>query len=390
MVWLSNVLFLVAGIGLTIVMVEHLSAVRHLRERPPTPKGTPGISILKPLCGIDDDLEANLACFAELDYPNYEVLLGLKSVDDPAHAVARAAAGRWPRIFRLVMQRGEPGLNAKVNQLLTLEPEARHELLLISDSNVRVGAGYLSEIAALFERPETGLVTHPIIGVGDETLGALFDRLHLASLVTPGMISGKRIAGQDFVVGKSMAMRRGDLAAMGGFESVKDVLAEDFILGSRVGKQLGKRTEVGHQPVVNVSHQLGVGDLFLRYTRWNVIQRRLIGRFLFSFQLLLNPVALGLLGLFACPTRHRLVAFLLLALTKILADAGSRTVQERSPIRLRHLVFTPVKDLLIFGSWLRAMVTNEVVWRGNRLRVLAGTRLEPIRDPKPEVRPEGL
>ena len=99
--------------------------------RPALPRSSaearPGISILKPLCGVDDDLEANLAQFASLDYPRYEVLLGVKDTRDPAYAVARAAVARWPQVMRLVLQEGEPGLNPKVNQLVTLSSEARYD-----------------------------------------------------------------------------------------------------------------------------------------------------------------------------------------------------------------------------------------------------------------------
>ncbi|MHB1845581.1 MAG: glycosyltransferase, partial [Deltaproteobacteria bacterium] len=356
MVWLSNALFVAAALGLIVVAVEHLSCIRHLRERTPEPTATPGISILKPLCGLDDDLEGTLACFAELDYPDYEVLLGVKDATDPAYAMATAVAARWPDRFRVLLQIGEPGLNAKVNQLLTLAPAAAYELLLISDSNVRVEPRYLQEIAAQLEDSSVGLVTHPIVGVGEESLGALFDRLHLASLVTPGIISGKRLVRQEFVVGKSMALRKSDLAAMGGLESVKDVLAEDFILGRRVGKLLGKEVRVAHRPVTNVSRQLGVWEFCQRYARWNVIQRVLIGRFLYAFQLLLNPLALALLGFVAYPTFRRGGAVLGIAVAKSLVDALSRRAQERRPVRLRHLLSTPLKDLVFAWSGAQAMV----------------------------------
>ena len=133
------------------------------------------ISVLKPLCGVDDDLASNLASFAELDYPEYEVLLGVKDAEDPAYPVAREAARKWPQRMRVVLQRGEPGLNPKVNQLITLAAYASHDILVVSDSNVAAEAPCLLEVAGYLEIPRIGLVTHPIAGVGEQTAGAAME-----------------------------------------------------------------------------------------------------------------------------------------------------------------------------------------------------------------------
>ncbi len=162
-----------AGVGMAAIAAQHLVLWIHVRQAPPVPRRTPPVSILKPLCGVDDGLEANLASFSALAYPEYEVVLGVRDVRDAAYPVALAAARRSPGRFRVAVQQGEPGLNPKVNQLATLARAARHDVLVVSDSNVRVHPGYLSEIAALLEDDGVGLVTHPIVGVGKATLGSL-------------------------------------------------------------------------------------------------------------------------------------------------------------------------------------------------------------------------
>ncbi len=201
----------------------------------------------------------------------------MRDAADPAWPVALAAARRWPGRFRVVVQRGEPGWNPKVNQLVTLAREARHEILVVSDSNVRVGRGYLAEIAAHHEVPEVGLVTHPIVGVGERCLGSLFENLHLAGSIGPGVVGAKRLAGRDLVIGKSMALRRRDLAALGGFESAKDVLAEDYLIGVRVSRELRKRVALASNPVENVSQGRRLGDFAGSYLRWAVMQRQIAG-----------------------------------------------------------------------------------------------------------------
>jgi hypothetical protein len=157
----SLVLLAAASVGLVALAVQLVHVLRHHREpSPPCSRvgARPGISILKPLCGVDDDLEANLEQFAALGYPSYEVILGVKDMKDPAYAMARKAVARWPDVMRLVLQEGEPGLNPKVNQLITLASEARHDLWVISGSNVRVAPGYLDEIADGFADPKDVLL----------------------------------------------------------------------------------------------------------------------------------------------------------------------------------------------------------------------------------------
>ena len=160
----------------------------------------------------------------------------MRDVDDAAYPTAVAVARRWPRRFRVVLQSGEPGLNPKVNQLMTLARAARNELLVISDSNTRVPPGYLDEIAAHLadderrprdpphRRPGRRAVRRaPRLGAGQHA--------PLAARSRRRSRRPRSLFGKDYVVGKSMAMRWSDVRALGGFGVVKDVLAEDFVLG---------------------------------------------------------------------------------------------------------------------------------------------------------------
>ncbi len=364
--------------GLLLLAVQYLALVAHLRQLPPRASGGPGISVLKPLCGVDDDLAANLERFAELDYPEYEVLLGLKSRRDPALAVARAACARWPGRFRIVLQRGEPGLNPKVNQLVTLAQVARHDVLVVSDSNVRVHGQYLCEIAALLRDPGVGLVTHPVAGVGEERLGSVMDSLHLAGIIAPGVVAAKRLTRRDFVVGKSMAFRRGDLERLGGFTAVKDVLAEDYLLGVMVSADLGRRVALASRPVENVTQNRSVAEFVLRYQRWHVMQRRVVGTLLYSAQVILNPIFLSLIAALVRPEATQVGALAAVCAAKTALDAAAGRRLRRRAFRLAHLALVPAKDLILGLAWIGGLVSDRVTWRGNRLRVLAGTRLEPV------------
>jgi ceramide glucosyltransferase len=372
----------IAGAGLAMLGVEGRALRRQLSGAAPVPRGTAGISVLKPLRGVDDGLEANLASFADQDWPGFEVLLGLHDAADPAAPVAHAAAARWPGRFRVVVQGTELGMNPKVSQLAALAAEARHGILVISDSNVRVGPGYLAEIAARLEDPGVGMVTHLIAGVGERSEGALLENLHLAGGVATGIAAAKAIAGRDVVMGKSMALRRDDLEALGGFAPVKDLLAEDYVLGQMVPAALGKRVELASRPVENVVEERTVGQFTHRARRWAVLQRTLVGPWLYAAQVVRNPVLLATLALAAAPAPWTAAAWLAVAGARALLDGAAGAALRPGGFRPGQLVLVPVKDLLLGAAWIEGFFRRTVEWRGTRLRVLAGTRLAPPGDPR--------
>ncbi len=372
-----------ALVGLVLAFLEWRALVAQLAEPRPSSDRPPPISILKPLCGVDDGLWENLASFAALDHPCFEILLGIASSADAAAPIASSAARRWPAIFRVVVQRREAGLNPKVSQLCALAAEARHDLLVVSDSNVRVDPGYLREIAALLSDPEVGLVTHPIAGVGERSLGALMDNLQLAGGVSNAMAAAKRIAHQDLVVGKSMALRRGDLRALGGFESVADVLAEDYVLGRRVPRELGKRVEVARRPVLQLSSGRGVLDFWRRYRRWGVMQKSLVGPWVYFLQLLLNPVLLSLASALIDPSFACALGVAACWAAKAALDGAAGRALRAEPFRLVDLALVPFKDLVLGAAWASGLFADRIEWRGHRLRVGPGSVLSPVEPDAP-------
>jgi ceramide glucosyltransferase len=401
---LSLALLAAALVGIVALAVQLVCVLCYHQRRPrvqaPVSGSEPrGISILKPLCGVDDDLEANLACFATLEYPAYEVVLGVKDTQDPAYEVARTAVARWPHVMRLELQHGEPGLNPKVNQLITLAGVARYDLLVISDSNTRVGPDYLEEIAHTFEDPKVGCISHPVSGTGERTLGSLMDNLYQSTTTGAGQIAAKQAADQDLVVGKSMALRREDLESLGGFYSVRNVLAEDFVIGQWVTRRLGKRAVVARSPVYNVSREKSVKAFFKRYVRWSIIHHTCIPTPVYLAQSLLNPLPWALLGTLLSPSARALGMVGAVLLAKLVHDVTifhlSRPGQT-TPWRTVPAVL--LKDLLLFVAWTNGLFARSVDWRGNKLRVLPGSRLVPptpvqsvpLATPEPEPTEEML
>jgi ceramide glucosyltransferase len=375
---LTWTLLALAWLGVVLAAVQLLALRRHLSRPVKPPAALPSISVLKPLCGIDDDLWSNLESFAGLDYPDYEVLLGARDRADPAWSVAEAAEARWPGRFRAVLQRGEAGLNPKVNQLIGLAAAARHDVLLVSDSNVRAPAGYLHDVAAHLSDPAVGLVTHPVAGVGEASLGAELDNLQAASGVGPATIAAKWLSGRDVVVGKSMAFRRRDLELLGGFESVKDFLAEDYVLGVNISRRLGKRVAIGSMAILNVNRRRTGRDFLSRYGRWCVMQRKIAGTPVYASQLLLYPLPFAAAAVASGPGFAPFALAILAVGAKAVLDGTLARTLRGSGFGARVLFLSPLKDLLFATAYLRAFLENTVEWRGNRLRVLAGSRLERV------------
>jgi ceramide glucosyltransferase len=369
-----------AGVGTLALAIQWAVLLLHRRTPPrPRPLHLPKISVLKPLCGLDEDLQGNLETFSRLHYPSdrFEVLLGVRDRLDAAYPIAQEMVRRHPATYRCVLQEGEPGLNPKVNQLITLAERAKFDLLVVSDSNVCVPPEYLEDIAAHFVDPSVGCVTHPVAGRGQKSWGALIDNLHLGSSVAPGMVAAQRIGGRDLVVGKSMALWRHDLLALGGFDSVKDHLAEDHVLGKRVSTELHKRVVISSLPVYNVASQKSVGDFFRRYRRWAVIHRTAVAPTTYLAQALLNPVPLALAGWALSQSRQALMLLWGVGFLKVALDLSCSTLLGIPWMRRRALPAILLKDTLLFFAWTYGLFVRTVNWRGNRLRVTTGSRLVP-------------
>ncbi len=374
---LSAACFVLAGVGVVLVALQGVAVWLHTRRAPRPRTTAPRMSILKPLCGADDGLADNIDVFAALAYPAFEVLLGVRDAADAAWPTAQAAARRHPGRVRAILQRGEPGLNPKVNQLVTLAAEARGDVLVVSDSNVRPPADYLDEIAAGLEDASVGLVTHLISSSGEDTWGSTFDALHLATAIGPGVIGAKTVLGKNIVVGKSMAVRRADLVAIGGFERVKDVLAEDYVFGNLVKEALGKRVAIARSPIYQVTERRSATEFVARYLRWSVIHRKSVPAPLYWGELLLNPVALAAVGVGVAPSAAGLGLFGAVATAKVLLDAASAARLRAEPFSRGAYLAIPVKDVLVGLAWAAGLVSSRVRWRGRRFRVLPGTRLLP-------------
>ncbi|MEW5744578.1 MAG: ceramide glucosyltransferase [Nitrospirota bacterium] len=353
-----------------------LSAPRDAGEDNSLSPFSPPISILKPLKGLDDNLLDNLLSFCALDYPEYEIIFTLQNHNDPAYKVARKVRERNPgKDITIIVEETPIGLNPKVNNLVAAYRAARYEYVLISDSNVMVEEDYLKAVVSPLRDPQVGLVSNVIRGAGGRTLGAVFENLHLNSFIMGSVCFLDRFLKMPCVIGKSMLMRKRDLEAIGGLRAVKDILAEDYIIGERMHKS-GRRVVLSKHIINNINEYWSVQRFFNRHTRWGKLRWK-IGGPKYLVELLGNPVFLSVLPLLWEQSRVTISVALFISLVKILGDftLARRTGTELASPLLYML--SPVKDILIGLLWFVPLVSTTVVWRGNRYRIGRNSALFP-------------
>lgn len=380
----------VLGLVLSLVMLA-AQWRQQAAAPPPDPSAWPAVSILKPLKGVDADLERNLETFFDLDYPAFELVFGVQNAADPALAVARKVAARHPRVSARFAAGGpDVGFNPKVNNVAGILAHARHELLLISDSNVAVEPAMLRHMVRRLEREGVGLVTSFIRGTHGRGLGGALESYQLNTFVLGGVAAVSGLFTRVCAVGKSMLLRRADLERIGGLPELGRYLAEDQVCGELI-RGLGREVEVCPEPIDNVLGYVSLRSFVSRHLRWARIRRR-IAPAGYIGELLTNPLppAVALLAVAPGPGAAALLG-LTVALLAAAAAAGERRLGVRRPL-LHYPPLAVLRALLVAVLWPLPFVSSTVHWRGRSFRIGSRTLLLPdepwLGDELAELSPE--
>jgi len=329
----------------------------------PVSGNSPPLTVLKPVRGADGDTYENLKSFVLQDYPEYQVIFGIADPADPAVKVVESLIAEYPGLdLKLVIGGGRDCPNRKVGNLTGMYPHAKYGILVISDSDMRVGPGYLMAVAKGFSDQGVGLVTCPYRGAHPEDIGSALEALTIDTDFLPSVAVAERLEGLSFALGATMAVRREAIESIGGLDALGDFLADDYQLGNLVGSA-GYKLKLSGYILDSVGRSESVGGFLAHQLRWGRTYRvcRPKGYFLsvltkgtaFSvFFLAASGFSTAGWGVVAA---NLAVRFGLALFTEV------RYV--RGPGVLKFFWLLPVKDLLGFAIWLLSFTGSRVRWQ---------------------------
>ncbi len=368
MLWLVVLRWLILGLALApfgYYLLAIFSALRFFRKWPPRPTDfAPPVSILKPVRGLDREAYENYASFCRQEYPEFEILFCVLDQGDPAIPIIEQLIRDFPgRSIRLLIGAEHLGTSNKVNKMVRMVREAKHDLLVISDSDIRVHQGYLRAVAAPFRDPQVGAVTCLYRGLTDGSLISDVEALGNTSDFDAGVLSAWALGGLDFTLGATMATTKKHLAEIGGFEALVDHFTDDYELGHRL-HALGYRVELVTFPVYTVFPTQTLRECFAHQIRWNLALRHAApwGHFGLIFT---HGLPWTILAASIAPSAWISAGYL--AGYVMLRGTMAWTVGVwgvGDPLLRRKLWLVPLRDAFAFLVWLTSFFKRRVIWRG--------------------------
>jgi ceramide glucosyltransferase len=367
-IYLLLVIGVAAGIYQVLALVAALGRLR-VRDREAT--RLPGVSILKPVHGLDPNFYEGIRSHALQKYPEFEILFGVSDPADPAiEEIARLAAD-FPELPIGLVVKDPKTANAKVGVLAELAAAARYPILVVNDSDIRVPPDYLRRVVAPLEDPEVGMVTCLYRARADGWPGR-FEAVGIATEFAPGVLVAPLVGVSGFALGSTMAFRAEDLARIGGFAALAGYIADDYQLGHRIS-ELGRRVVLARCVVETSLADRTWGDVWRHQLRWARTIR--VSRGGGYAGLPLSNATLWAALLAAAGAWWAALTLFLLRLVAGLATAVF-VVEDRRALADAFLI--PLRDLASLAIWAAGLFGSTVVWRGARLKLARDGRIAPM------------
>ena len=373
--------FIVVLPSLAYSLISLLCAHKYFKrqERAAQKPFSPGVSILKPVKGMDGDSYDNFASFCCLEYPgDLQLVFAVASPDDPVVAVIRQLMADFSNHdINLVINPALHGPNYKVSNLINAFPEARHDLIIVCDSDISVTPDYLTSVTAHFRDPQVGLVTSLYRTSEVHGIATALEALGFTAEMIPNVLVARQLEGLTFALGASMAVRREALAAIGGFESLVEYLADDYQLGNKIHRA-GWRIALDGcfvESIIKAENLMTVLSRQLRWARTMRVSRP--GGYLASGITLPFPAVLLATLLAPTPALGAAAVALLYGVRMgVTALFSRRFVQDG--LLPRWLWLLPLRDMLAFFAWALSFLGNRVEWRGSRFVLKPGGKIEEL------------
>ncbi len=346
---------------------------KRARVAPPSVQPFPPVSILKPLKGTDPEMYESFRSHCLQDYPGYEIIFGVSDPDDPAVASVEQLQQEFPdRAIQLVVCRNLLGPNVKVSNLAQMVQSARHQHLIVNDSDIRVESDYVQRVIAPLADEGIGMVTCLYRGVASGTLGSELEALGISTDFCPGVLSARQLeGGLHFGLGSTLAFRREDLERIGGFKALVDFLADDYELGRRIS-ELKKKIELSDVVVETHLPEYDLSGFLSHQLRWfrGVRDARLGGYIGLVSTFGTAWALLALIFSGAAPWSWAVFGTVLL-LRMVVAFVMCRTVLEDEDT-VERLWLVPLRDLIAVAVWIVSFAGHTVTWRGDRFELKNG------------------
>ncbi len=348
-------------------------------RRTPSQPSPPGVSILKPVKGMDEDSYDNFASFCCQQYPgDMQFVFAAASPDDPVIPVIRRLMADFPgHDIKLIIDPALHGPNHKVSNLINAFPHARHDIIIVCDSDIKVAPDYLQSVVGHFRDPKVGLVTSLYRTSSVHGIATALEATGFTAEMIPNVLVARQLEGLTFALGASMAVRREALAAIGGFEALADYLADDYQLGNKIHRA-GWRIALDPcfvESVVKAENLKAVLSRQLRWARTMRVSRP--GGYLASGITLPFPAALLATLLAPSPAAGLAAALLLYGVRLCVCTFFSRRF-VRDGLFPRWLWLLPLRDMLAFFTWALSFSGNRVEWRGTRFVLKPGGKIEEL------------
>jgi ceramide glucosyltransferase len=352
---------------------------RRRPRRRPAPLQMPGLTVLKPLCGAEPKLYECLRSFCLQDYRDYQIVFGVRHAEDPAiPAVRRLQREFATQEIRLVIDSRQHGSSRKVSNLMNMMAAASHDHLVISDSDIKVPADYLSTVARPLVNSAVGIVTCTYRGVPQRGIPSVLGSMFINEWFMPSVRVAALFGSRDFAFGATIAIRRQTLSAIGGFKAIANQLADDFRLGD-LTRRIGLLTVLSEVEVETCVDERHFSDLIGHELRWlrTIRAVRPMGYGL-SFVTFSLPVAVaGTLIAGVGRTGFLAPAMLMLGVTALARLMLHLSAQKRGASWL-GVMLLPLGDLLGFALWCWSFVTRRVRWRDDLYRVTRDGTAQPV------------
>lgn len=355
---------------------------RRLHKLPPLDRSfTPPVSILKPVRGMDYEAYENFASFCRLDYADYEILFAVADASDPVIPVIEKLQKNHPKhAIRLIVGVEQLGITRKTNSLVRLAREAKYELLVINDSDVRVEEDYLRDVVAPFADPKVGCVTAFFRGMTEGGFAADVDAVGVPTDSSASTLVAKTLGEMDFALGWTMATTKTRLAEIGGFESLVNHHSDDFALGNEIYRR-GYRIELTRKPVWMVFPRETLSDFLQHELRWSILLKNLRPAG-YAAMAMTFGLPWAVLVALVVPSYSIVLSYFVMYLALRLTVAWSIGVWGlKDPVVRRRIWLVPVRDALNFCVYVASFFSNTVRWRGIPYHV-QGRSFVPLALPK--------